>query len=416
MSLRQLEITNRENVHARPSKLKELQSKNQPFAKPRRPALAEVGNKIHIPTNDSGKQNITVKNVAVKKAAVKKTVPSVTNETIKTNVIKITKPNQKSSVPEKKSIDESRITNKIKEVAYSSNRLEAVVQLDEKEKNDPLLVTEYVQEIYSYLHDMEVKYSVQPSFLKSHSSTPRMRQVLINWLVEVHINFAFLPETLHLAVAILDRYLQADKTVGHNNLQLVGVTALYLAGKYEEMYVPELSDFEYVVDYGFKKDQILKMEVKILHKLDWCLGRPLSIHFLRRYSKVANVQAEHHTLGKYLLELALIEYELCHFPPSLLAAAAICLSIAILNDLTNIAPAWTEQLSACSSYTYSDIRPVTFALAQTLLNMETSKYQSIRSKYAGSNFGKISMNPKLKGTLVKCLANKARKSTSKSSV
>lgn len=277
------------------------------------------------------------------------------------------------------------------------------------------MVTEYVQEIYSYLRDMEVKYSIQPYFLKTHNSTPRMRQVLINWLVEVHINFAFLPETLYLTVAILDRYLQTDKTIGHSNLQLVGVTALFIAGKYEEMYVPALSDFEYVVDYGFKKQQILEMELKMLYKLDWCLGRPLSLHFLRRYSNVAKVQAEHHTLGKYLLELALLEYDLCHLPPSLLAAAAICLSIAILNDFTSVAAAWTEQLSVSSSYTYSDVRPVMFNFAQMLLNVETSKYQAIRSKYAGSNFGKMSMNPKLKGTLVKCLASKIRKSNSKSS-
>lgn len=416
MSLRHLEITNRENVFARPVKLKEAQTKIIPTAKLRRPALTEVGNKINVKTNEPGKQNVAAiptKSVVQKKAAVKKIVPSVTNEITKPNVIKTTKINKNVNKPEKKIEAEDQTSNKIKEISYSTGRLEVVEPVEVKE-NDPLLVTEYVQDIYSYLRQMETQYSVQPNFLKSHNSTPRMREVLVNWLVEVHINFVFLPETLHLAIAILDRYLQVDKTIGHSNLQLVGVTALFIAGKYEELYIPDLSDFEYVVDYSFKKEHILGMELKILNKLDWSLGRPLSLHFLRRYSKVAKVQPEHHTLGKYLLELALIEYELCHLPPSLLAAAAICLSIAILNDFTNVASAWTQQLASCSCYTYSDIRPVTFAFAQTLINIETSKHQAIRSKYAASNLGKMSANPKLKGTLVKCLANKARKSNSKS--
>jgi hypothetical protein len=60
-------------------------------------------------------------------------------------------------------------------------------------------------------------------------------------LVEVHKSFTLLPETLFLTLAIIDRYLEAE-IVKRDKLQLIGVTALLIASKYEEIYAPEVSD------------------------------------------------------------------------------------------------------------------------------------------------------------------------------
>lgn len=77
--------------------------------------------------------------------------------------------------------------------------------------------------------------------------------------------------------------------VSRRKLQLVGVTAMLVACKYEEMYAPEVGDFSYITDNAFTKSQILEMEQQILKGLKFQLGRPLPLHFLRRASKVANV-------------------------------------------------------------------------------------------------------------------------------
>ena len=73
---------------------------------------------------------------------------------------------------------------------------------------------------------------------------PKMRAVLIDWLVEVHQQFSMLQETLYLTIAILDRFLQKSASkISRKSLQLVGVTAMFIASKYEEMYAPEIGEF-----------------------------------------------------------------------------------------------------------------------------------------------------------------------------
>jgi G2/mitotic-specific cyclin-B, other len=36
----------------------------------------------------------------------------------------------------------------------------------------------------------------------------KMRAILIDWLVEVHLKFKLVPETLYLTVNLIDRYLE----------------------------------------------------------------------------------------------------------------------------------------------------------------------------------------------------------------
>jgi hypothetical protein len=59
-----------------------------------------------------------------------------------------------------------------------------------------------------------------------------MRAILIDWLIDVHLKFKLLPETLYITVGIIDRYLSLH-TVARSKLQLVGITALFVASKYE---------------------------------------------------------------------------------------------------------------------------------------------------------------------------------------
>jgi G2/mitotic-specific cyclin-B, other len=79
-----------------------------------------------------------------------------------------------------------------------------------------------------------------------------MRAILVDWIIEVHLKFKLLPETLFITVSLIDRYLEKIQ-IKRNNLQLVGVTAMLIATKYEEIYAPEVRDFVYITDNAYTK-------------------------------------------------------------------------------------------------------------------------------------------------------------------
>lgn len=83
-----------------------------------------------------------------------------------------------------------------------------------------------------------------------------MRSILVDWLVYVHLKFKLQPETLFMAINLIDRYLSKN-TIMRNKLQLVGVASLFIASKFEEIYAPELKDFVYVCDNAYTKEEIL---------------------------------------------------------------------------------------------------------------------------------------------------------------
>jgi hypothetical protein len=112
-----------------------------------------------------------------------------------------------------------------------------------------------------------------------------MRAILVDWLIEVHMKFKLLPETLFLTVELIDRFL-AVEDITRKKLQLVGVTAMFIASKYEEIYAPEVNDFVYITDKAYTKQEILDMEYLMLVSLNFNITYPSSLRFLERYTKV----------------------------------------------------------------------------------------------------------------------------------
>ena len=143
-----------------------------------------------------------------------------------------------------------------------------------------------------------------------------MRALLIDWMITAHLKFKLREETLYMAINIMDRYLEADK-VSKAKLQLVGVTALIIASKYEEIYAPELRDFITIADNNIKKSEILSMEHLILSRLRFDLVFTSSSRFLDRYMKLAKADETVYNLGKYILETSLLEYKMLKYKPSI---------------------------------------------------------------------------------------------------
>lgn len=70
-------------------------------------------------------------------------------------------------------------------------------------------MSEYVNDIFAYLYHLEEKYAIREDHLSGQRDVfPKMRSVLIDWINEVHLQYRFAQETFHMAVSIIDRYLQ----------------------------------------------------------------------------------------------------------------------------------------------------------------------------------------------------------------
>lgn len=153
-----------------------------------------------------------------------------------------------------------------------------------------------------------------------------MRGILVDWLVEVHTKFRLLPETLYLCVNIIDRYLQLEE-VCRNKLQLVGVTALLIACKYEEIYPPEVRDCVYITDRAYTRQDVLDMEATIVKTLKFTLTVPTGHPFLQRFLHVVKATSVVRNLANYYMERMLQEHTALRFKPSLLAVACTCLAL-----------------------------------------------------------------------------------------
>uniref|UniRef100_A0A2P2I3H3 G2/mitotic-specific cyclin-B-like n=1 Tax=Hirondellea gigas TaxID=1518452 RepID=A0A2P2I3H3_9CRUS len=287
-------------------------------------------------------------------------------------------------------------------IAFSSKMLN-ITDIDAEDRDNPQLVSEYAEDIYVYMRSLEDKHLVKRRYLDGHSVTPRMRTILVDWLVQVHMRFNLMQETLYLTFAILDRYLQLMPDTKKEELQLVGVTAMFIASKYEETYCSEIHDFVYISDRAYTKSQIRQMERKILKKLDFYISYPLPLHFLRRNSKAAQVDGTQHTLAKYLMELCQPDYNMCQYKASEIGAAALCLSMRLIGDQTE----WTDTLTYYSNYTEAHLTPILCRMAQCITRSHNSTQQSIPKKYEASKYMKISTIPELRSPLIRSLAQKA---------
>ena len=190
---------------------------------------------------------------------------------------------------------------------------------------------------------------------------------------------------------ILDRFLSIQQ-ISRSKLQLAGITAMLVASKYEEMYPPEVRDFVWIADNAYTREQIIAMEGLMLKTLDYNLGCPLPLHFLRRFSKATAADTTTHHLSKYLMELSISSYNMCGFLPPEIATAAMYLAHTIMAPG---ASGWSKNLEHYSGYSFGEIERCAHEMTRVIVKSVTMKQQAVRRKYASNKLLKISQLPEL---------------------
>ncbi|CAB4252090.1 B-type cyclin CLB2 [Maudiozyma barnettii] len=256
--------------------------------------------------------------------------------------------------------------------------------LDAEDANDPFMVSEYVNDIFDYLHHLEVVTLPRKEDLYQHRNIRQNRDILVNWLVKIHNKFGLLPETLYLAINIMDRFL-CKELVQLDKLQLVGTSCLFIASKYEEVYSPSIKHFASETDGACTEEEIKEGENFILKTLDFGLNYPNPMNFLRRISKADDYDIQSRTLAKFLLEISLVDFRFIGILPSLCAAAAMFLSRKMLGK-----GKWDGNLiHYCGGYTKTQLAPVCHMVMDYLVSPII--HDEFHRKYQSRRFMKASI-------------------------
>lgn len=245
------------------------------------------------------------------------------------------------------------------------------------ERTNPQECKEYELEIVAGLFAEETSYMPRPDYMVLQPDiNGKMRSILVDWLVEVHMKYKLRHETLFLAVSLIDRYLAA-LPVPRACLQLVGVVCMFVAAKFEQINPPQVADFVYITDNTYTKEEVLSMECTLLSALSFNIAVPTQAHFLD-YLLRANqcVVEEYRALVHYLLDLALIDVRVIKYAPSKLVSAALLLSNEIMGR-----PTWPDRMVQVSRYSDTALRGCVEELRGLLRAAPSGALQAVRKKY-----------------------------------
>jgi len=211
-----------------------------------------------------------------------------------------------------------------------------------------------------------------------------MRAYLIDWLSELHLKFKLWPETLYVCVGLIDKYIMLQGDLRKKDLQCLGITALHIACKYEEIYPPELKQILRVTDNAVSKEEVLALEFQILQTLDFNVTFPSILRFMERYARIAQVQERTQLLAQYLCDICLLDCTLMKEKPSKLAS--VCLFAAMRLAKPQAPSVWNATLTKNTGYKEEEVRGMAMDLIKFVKNVEQSSLQSLYKKYMSSRY------------------------------
>ncbi|KAJ5072933.1 cyclin-a1-1 [Anaeramoeba ignava] len=259
--------------------------------------------------------------------------------------------------------------------------------IDKDYKDDPQMVSEYAPEIFEHLKNTETDYVPSIDYMEKiqKSITPKMRKILVDWLVEVSQEYKFHSETLYLAVNYVDRFL-SKFSVSKSQLQLLGASCLLIAAKYEEIYPPSVDDFVYISMNTYTRDNFLVCETKVCNALKFDFTVVTPKHFLRRFIRAGDSDVMTMLISNYLCELQLLEYSFLKYKPSIISASAVALSRAILQKRD----IWDETLQHYTGFQFDDLVDCMKDLLNIYKNADKSSCKAVYEKYSNPNLCSVS--------------------------
>ena len=260
---------------------------------------------------------------------------------------------------------------------------------------------EYINKIYrNLLIEEEKGISAMPVYeeIKSQKEINlQMRSILVDWIIDVHYKFGFTDETFFMTIFTIDRYI-STKQISRIKFQLLGITAMLLACKHEEINVPKIEDFIYITDNAYTKSEVIHMEKDILNVLNFELLYPSPIKFYEILSLKFNFDKFQQFLGKYLMESFLINLNWINYKPSVISCACIYI-VMKFGKKENYKEAYNKKYYNLNDSNYFsqkynneyDIKECAKNICSYVDNINKTCFLSCKKKYASKEYEKVSL-------------------------
>ena len=313
--------------------------------------------------------------------------------------------NKKSDIL--KNSEEKKIKNTNKEKSDNKEKIKKVEKDEEDEEKvkyfDTSKITnvqipkDYLNIIYYNLLKEEEK-GIEPkadyTYMKRQKEiNDKMRSILVDWIIDVHFKFGFTDETLFMTISIIDRYLSIEQ-ITRSKFQLLGITALMIACKHEEIDLPKIDDFIYITDNAYVKSEVIKMENDVLSKLNFSFLYPSPIKFFEYLSLHFNFSKKLHMMGKYLMESFLLDVKNAKYKPSIISCACSYIVMKFFK-MPNYQESYNKKYFNLEDnkekFTESNIKECAKDICLFVDNINNTNYQACVKKYSKPEQEKVAI-------------------------
>ena len=362
---------------------------------------AEKREKEKEKDNNDNKENKNTGNIVEKKEtkAKKEIKPKQEIKEIKENK------ENKENVPNKVNT-ENKENKENKKVTENKELKKEYLDEDDKIRvkyfnianiNNIQIPKEYINIIYyNLLKEEEKGINPMPDYTymsRQKEINDKMRSILVDWIIDVHFKFGFTDETLFMTISIIDRYLSICP-ISRANFQLLGITALMIACKHEEIDLPKIDDFIYITDNAYVKNEVIKMEEDVLYKLNFSFLYPSPIKFFEYLSLHFGFSKKHHMMGKYLMESFLLDVKNAKYKPSIISCACAYIVMKFFK-MANYHDSYNKKFynldETVERYSEHNIKECAKDICLLVDNINKTNYQACLKKYSKPEQEKVSI-------------------------
>ena len=317
------------------------------------------------------------------------------NNNNNTNVIQVSRKSYSKSPKKHNSVNNSNVNNifvesqniqlnKLKDFNNKEseiNKKNSLFSFPEKKNKTPnaQIPIEYFNEFLdTYVREENnLEFKIIPNFMKEQTEiNSKMRAIIVNWITEVHNRFKLLPDTLFLSIVIFDRYMSLIKNIEKQKLQLIGVTSLLIACKYEEIFSPEVRDFVCILDRTYDREDLMYQENEMMKYLKFEITFPTSLRYYEILRIEFGIEDKYYEYGIFLLEMSLLDCRFSKYQQNLIATTVCFIVKKLFNKDLKI-----EKFLENTKINLEELKNCLIDICFLLENIQASCYHAVTKKH-----------------------------------